>query len=301
MFPNPAPPSFARDGADWPLRETSRFVEAGGFDWHVQRLGRGPPLLLLHGTGGATHSWRSLAPLLAERFDVVAFDLPGHGFTTPRPGSASFRHELDLSLPGMAAAVRALLNRLAFEPRIALGHSAGAAILVQLCADKAIAPDLLVGVNAALRPFEGWAGRMFPAIARLMFLNPVTPRLFAWSADEAAVANMIRGMGSRIDARGVQLYARLLANPAHCAGALGMMANWRLETLAPDFPRVPARTLLIVGANDKAVPPADAREVAKLFPDACVETLPGLGHLAHEEKPAEVARLVFAYAQAARG
>ena len=92
---------FARDGADWPNREASRFVEAGGLSWHVQVMGQGPDLLLLHGTGGATHSWRGLAPLLAQHFRVVAPDLPGHGFTTARRAP-------DLSLPGMAAFDRRL-------------------------------------------------------------------------------------------------------------------------------------------------------------------------------------------------
>ena len=95
---------FARDGADWPNRETSRFIEAGGLNWHVQVMGQGPDLLLLHGTGGATHSWRALAPLLAKHFHVVAPDLPGHGFTTARRAP-------DLSLPGMAASIAALIGR----------------------------------------------------------------------------------------------------------------------------------------------------------------------------------------------
>ncbi len=57
-----------RDGKDWPLRDTSRFVEAGGLRWHVQMLGRGPVLLLVHGAAAATHSWRDLAPMLARHF-----------------------------------------------------------------------------------------------------------------------------------------------------------------------------------------------------------------------------------------
>ena len=46
---------WSRDGGDWPNREASAFVEAAGIRWHVQRMGEGPPLLLLHGTGAATH------------------------------------------------------------------------------------------------------------------------------------------------------------------------------------------------------------------------------------------------------
>jgi magnesium chelatase accessory protein len=40
-----------RDGGDWPNREASGFVEAAGSRWHVQKMGQGPPLLLIHGTG----------------------------------------------------------------------------------------------------------------------------------------------------------------------------------------------------------------------------------------------------------
>ncbi len=87
-----------------PTVNASRFVEAAGIRWHVQRMGEGPPLLLIHGTGAATHSWRALLPLLAQHFDVIAPDLPGHGFTQSPPSHR-------LSLPGMAADVSRLTRR----------------------------------------------------------------------------------------------------------------------------------------------------------------------------------------------
>ena len=77
-------------------------VARGPIRWHVQRMGAGPALLLLHGTGAATHSWRALAPLLAEHFTVVAPDLPGHGFTGP-PGSGGAS---SASRPGCPASRR---------------------------------------------------------------------------------------------------------------------------------------------------------------------------------------------------
>ncbi|MFY0022431.1 hypothetical protein ABTQ05_21120, partial [Acinetobacter baumannii] len=61
-------PDWATDGRDWPHRDASRFVDAGRVRFHVQVMGSGPPLLLIHGTGAATHSWRDVAPLLAEHF-----------------------------------------------------------------------------------------------------------------------------------------------------------------------------------------------------------------------------------------
>ena len=106
-------PLWERDGRDWPNREASRFVQAGGLRWHVQVIGAGPPLLLVHGTGAATHSWRGLVPLLAPYFTVIAPDLPGHGFTG-RPAARG------LSLPGMAAGLAALLDALDLDPVLAM-------------------------------------------------------------------------------------------------------------------------------------------------------------------------------------
>ena len=90
-------------------------------------------LLLLHGTGAATHSWRDLAPLLARDFTIVAPDLPGHGFTQAPESDR-------LSLPAMARAVAALLKQLALAPELIVGHSAGVAIALRMVLDKAVTP-----------------------------------------------------------------------------------------------------------------------------------------------------------------
>ena len=117
--------------------------------------------------------------------------------------------------------------------------------------------------------------------------------MFAWAADRRAVENLLRGTGSRIDRRGVDFYSRLLGNPAHVAGAIGMMANWDLSSFARELPSLKPRIMLVVGGEDKAVPPGDAAAFAKKVPGASVETIHHAGHLAHEEKPEEVADLIL--------
>jgi magnesium chelatase accessory protein len=292
MFGASRPLTFARDGVDWPNREASAFVEALGLRWHVQTMGTGPNVLMVHGTGASTHSWEELAPLLAQRFHLVAPDLPGHGFTQAK-------RTPDLSLPGMARAMASLLGILDFSPKIVIGHSAGAAILARLSLDGTISPRLFVSINGAFIPFAGLGRFLFPSMAKLLFLNPLAPRLFAWSADEAAVAKLLKGTGSKIGPRGVELYGRLLHDPGHVAGALGMMANWDLTDLRRDLSRLNTKVLLIVGENDKAVPPRDADVVAAEIPGAIVETIGRVGHLAHEERPEEVCRIIVRHAAAA--
>lgn len=285
---------WARDGRDWPNRDASRFVEAGGLRWHVQQLGppspHAPVLLLLHGTGAATHSWRALAPRLAQSSRVVAPDLPGHGFTAMPPSEG-------LSLPGMAAAVGALLDALGVAPALIVGHSAGAAVGARMVLDGRCTPHGLVGLAPALLPLPGLPGQLFAPAARWLGGMSLAPRMFArLGTSPAVLERLLRGTGSSIGEDGRRGYATLVANPGHVAGALGMMARWDLHPLEGDLGRLAVPLLAILGGRDTTLPPDEAQRVRRRVPGAIVETLAGLGHLAHEERPDLVAARIEAFA-----
>ncbi len=284
-------PAWAREGRNWPNRAHSRFVDVGRMRWHVQMIGSGPPMLLLHGTGAATHSWRALAPLLADQFTVIAPDLPGHGFTHGRPLGG-------LSMSAMARAVGDLLRALDMAPPIIVGHSAGAAIAVRMPLDGLAAPTAIVGLGAALLPFPGLAAKLFPTMARLLFVNPLAPHFFARLArTRGETARFLeRNMGSRIDDEGIALYETLFSSPGHIAGAITMMANWDLDRLQRDLPRLQTPLLLVHGENDAAIPLSSARRATGLVGNGRLIALPGIGHLAHEERPDEVAEIIRKFA-----
>lgn len=278
--------NWERYGHDWPNREASRFVRASGMQWHIQVMGEGPPLLLLHGTGASTHSWAGLMPLLAADFTIVAPDLPGQGFTQAPPREF-------LSLPGMARAITGLLRELGIAPDIAVGHSAGAAVAIQMTLSRQITPRAIVSLNGALLPLGGMAGQFFAPLAKLLTAMPFVSGLFARRArDPQAIQRMIEQTGSTLDARGIELYRRLASNPAHVAAALGMMANWDLRSFATTLPRLKVPLTLVVGSQDRTIPPSQAERVRELLPQAKIATLPGLGHLAHEEQPEECAEII---------
>ncbi len=280
-------PVWERDGRDWPNREASRFLQAAGLRWHVQVMGQGPVLLLAHGTAAATHSWRARAPLLATRVTVVAPDLPGHGFTTAPAAGA-------LTLPGMASALAQLMDAMGLRPSLVAGHSAGAAILLRMCLDGRIAPRAVVSLNGALMPFGRSQSDFFSRMARLLAGLPFIPSIFAWRAQNQAVAErLLRDTGSAIDARGVELYARMFRHTGHLRSALHMMANWDLHALLRDLPRLAPSLVLVVGTGDRAVRPSDAERLRQFLPAARILRLPGLGHLAHEERPQQVADLML--------
>jgi magnesium chelatase accessory protein len=288
------PRSWSLDGADWPNRGTSRFVAAGDLVWHVQMMGSGPVVFLAHGTGAATHSWRDLMPALARHFTVVSADLPGHGFTAVPPWHG-------LSLPGMARDLKTLLGALDVTPVLAVGHSAGAAILARMCLDGLMAPAGLVSLNGAFIPFPGPGGTFFAPLARVLVGLPLLPQLFAWRAKDPRVTErLLAGTGSRLDAAGADLYARLIRNPDHAAAALRMMASWDLVPLLRDLPALAPALLLIVGEADRLIAPGDAQKLQRLLPQAEIAEMPGLGHLAHEERPQQTAELIVGFARRLR-
>ncbi len=312
-------------GPDWPHRERSRFLEVAGQRWHVQHWPPprpdAPTWLLLHGTGAATHTWRDLAPRLAERVGLVAPDLPGHGFSGAAPiGRAG--------MEGMARAVRELLRELGVQPTVTVGHSAGAAIAVRMrlredanaqdaqdardardaqaahaahsthathatpnTAAAAVLPaHTLVGLNAALLPLRGPAGWLFSPAAKLLALNPLAPHFFSWQVARGAVLDrVLKSTGSTIGAEGAALYRRLIENPAHLNGALVMMAQWDLPALQRDLSRLKTPLRLLVAEGDRTIPPADAERVRARLPQTQLHRVPRLGHLAHEEDPEGVA------------
>jgi magnesium chelatase accessory protein len=285
-----APPRWDREGRDWPNAAASRFVAAGGLKWHVQVMGAGPVVLLIHGTGAATHSWRDVMPLLAPHFTVVAPDLPGHGFT-----SAIGR----ASPVNVATALAELVDVLGLPPALTVGHSAGAAIALTMADRRLARPQAIISLGGALLPFPGMAGKLFPTMARLMFVNPLTPELFAMRTRmPGEVARFLeRSTESRIDPRGLACYEVLLGNSGHLGGALALMANWDLYPLEAALPGLDLPILLAHGGRDATIPARTSETVAARLPSAELRILPGLGHLAHEEAPAVHAEMIIDFAR----
>ena len=289
LFSAPAP-DWRAEHHDWPHAEASRFVDADGIRFHVQIMGNGPVILLLHGTGSSTHSWRDLMPFLSSRFTVVAPDLPGHGFSETAPFNRA-------TLNRIARAVAALTSALKCAPALVVGHSAGAAIAVRMVLDQLIDPRGVVAINGALFPYRGNAGMLFSALAQALFLNPIAPRIFAYGMQEPErVRQLISKTGSHIDSQGMAYYARLFRYPGHIAGALGMMAHWNLGPLAQSLHLLKTPLLVVAGEHDRAVPPAQMRAAAELAPAGRFVSIPNVGHLAHEESPATVAAIVKSFA-----
>lgn len=219
-----------------------------------------PPLLLIHGLGMSAAYWTAYTfPALGGAFRLLAPDLPGYGGSAPLP-----RH----TLAAYTDAVRALLDRLAPQaPVHVLGHSMGGQIALGLAAAAPAQVRSLTLVGAAGLPWREppWQVSLRAATDRCNF----QPRLLAYGFQA--------GPFSRVYRECVQM---IMAGGTHLPAALA---------------RITAPTLLVWGAQDRQVPPAYGRALARLLPNARLAIGRGLGHVPFFERPAAFHRLVAGF------
>jgi magnesium chelatase accessory protein len=263
-----------------------RGVSCGGLNWHVSETGQGPVVFMLHGTGASVHSWALLSPLLAKDFRVVMIDLPGHGRTSmPARGG--------LTIDGMSTAIGELLIKLDIQPGLVIGHSAGAAVLVQMCLDRQIEPLAIISLNGAMLPLCGSSNRLFGLMAKLLAVMPLVPTLVSWRmANSVSVARLITQLGSEIPPSQIDGYVALLRSKKHISAALRMMANWDLDAFEKRLVDLQVPLQLVVCENDLAVPASQADQLAEQIAVARVHRIGKLGHLGHEEDAAQVFELI---------
>lgn len=269
----------------WPNRAHSQRRKGPVHHWHFQEFGSGPGVLLLHGAGGSVHSVRDLAPLIGQEYSVIAPDLPGHGFT--RLGA-----QRRSGLTEMSTDLWKLCDALDFTPGAIVGHSAGAAIALNMSRQRPV--DAVIGINPALSKFDGLAGLLFPAMAKVMAMAPFLPKLFAGTASRPErILALIASTGSTLDQTGVALYRDLVSRQTHVSGTLDMMAQWDLTEILEALPHLETKVLFLTGSNDRTVRPSIAANAAERIPGAQHVDLGEFGHLVHEEAPDLVASAVL--------
>lgn len=259
-----------------------------------------PPLLALHGWLDNAGSYSLLAPLLAERWRVIALDLPGHGHSEHLPAGASY-HYLDY-----VSAVLAAADAWALERYTLLGHSLGAGIAALVAAATPERIDQLLLIEGlgplgddgshTLQRFRdafdaptsnGKSLRLFSSIEQATSARTIASGLRTELARPIVERGLIEADGGwhwRTDPRLIRPSAARLAESQIHALLAGIEAPTALLLAQPNTPYLPAV-------------PMQAR--AACVPRITVEHMDG-GHHLHLEHPRAVAEWVFAHCDGMR-
>ena len=255
-----------------------RFAEVRGVHMRYFVGGDGPPLVLVHGLGGAASNWTELAPLLQERYRLLVPDLPGHGASTALPAVSG--------MEPFADRVALVAEREGMLPAPVVGHSLGGLVVLRLALRRPEAVAAVVLASAAGLSIGNVWGRNLLSVFTTIRPGRLAARYRSWVSRSSLLRRLVFGFVSVADPAGLTdsavegfLGAQLLHTDVGSA--------W--QALRRDDPRqeleaVRCPVLVLWGAEDVQLPLDDAFEYTRRL-RARLRVIPGCGHLLIGERP----------------
>lgn len=248
---------------------------------HAEEAGAGRPLLLLHGLGASTFTWRRIAGDLARNHRVIALDLKGFG-QSEKPLDRAYSAE------DQAALVAAFIRKRGLDGITLVGHSFGGTVALLTALVFANEPArierlVLLATPAVPQPFPEFAAAIETPLLPYGVLGVMSPERLArtgltWSRDP-------KNPPSEADVTGY-------AAPFYDLGARHAFietARWIVATNAQGytarFRNLSVPSLLVWCRNDEIVSLSLGRKLARVLPNARLKVLRGCGHLPQDERP----------------
>lgn len=290
-----APPVWL--GVDW--RQHLRQIEVEGAKINYVDIGAGEPILFLHGIDACWQTWLDNVPHFADRYRVIAVDLPGCA-------ESSFPAELPAGGPTigwLADVVAALAERLDAQRLNLVGHSMGGQIAVELAARRPELVQSLTLVSPGGIRCRISRPKTFSPGARMLYR---TARILAQIGDGAVKRSRVRRLIMRLAARRPQdlrpelVYEMLLNGTAKGNGQVLDLGRAIVgHDLQSALPLVEAPTLIVWGRDDLLVPVRDADAYAASIPRARKVIYEGVGHGVQFEVPGPFNALLEEHVSAA--
>jgi magnesium chelatase accessory protein len=263
---------------DAKLRLEERFADVRGVRMRYFVGGEGPPLLLVHGLGGAASNWTELAPLLLDRHRLLVPDLPGHGGSTALPAVSG--------LEPLADRVALVAEREGLLPAPIVGHSLGGMVVLRLALRRPDAVAALVLAGAAGLSTGSILGRRLLSVVATVRPGRLAARHRSFVSRSPLLRRLVFGVVSVADPVGLTdeaIEGFLAGHLLHT----DIGSAWR--ALRSDDPRreledVSCPVLVLWGAEDLQLPLDDAFEYTRRL-RARLRVIPGCGHLLIGERP----------------
>jgi 3-oxoadipate enol-lactonase len=244
----------------------------GRFSYEAAGDASKPPLVFLHGIGGAARAWRGQLDAFGDRYRAIAWDMPGYGGSAPLQG---------VSIPALANALKDFLGSVGAARPVIVGHSIGGMIVQQLLThDPIIAESVVLAQTSPAfgKPDGDWQKEFLDAR-----LGPLDRGETMASLAPKLVADLV---GDDADPAGIELACACMASVPE-ASYRAMMTSMLGFDLRKALGQIRIPTLVISGTKDKNAPAPMVKKMASFVPNATYVELEGVGHLAALEQPAE--------------
>lgn len=237
------------------------YVDVGGVHTWYESIGRGGPLLLLHGGLVTNAMWGGVPVALGRHFHVLAPERRGHGHTPDVAGPMTY--------DGMAEDTIGFMETIQCGPADLVGWSDGAIVAMIVALRR---PDLVL--RLVLFGAEADVSELVPEFAQITSAPPDSPLL-----------ETFRSRYVEVSPDGPDHWPQVFGKAVHM---------WKTEPHIPlaDLHRIRARTLVLVG-DDDVVRLEHAVAMYHAIPDAELAVLPGTSHAAHLEKPELFTKVVL--------
>jgi 3-oxoadipate enol-lactonase len=231
-----------------------------------------PPLVFLHGIGGAARAWRGQLRAFSDRYHAIAWDMPGYGGSAPLPS---------VSIAAFANALKDFLQQVGAVKPTLVGHSIGGMIVQQLLANEpGIAHAVVLAQTSPAfgKPDGDWQKEFIDAR-----LGPLDRGETMASLAPKLVADLV---GDDADPDGIKLALDCMASVPEASYRAAMKSMLGFD-LRKSLGKISAPTLVLAGTKDRNAPAQMVKKMASFIPNATYVELEGVGHLAALEQPAE--------------
>ncbi len=267
-----------------PTAISSRTLEVDGVALHYLTAGHGTPLILLHGYAETSRMWRPVIPVFAEKFTVIAPDLPGIG-DSAIPASG-------LDMKTSAVRIHALAKALGVSKACVVGHDIGLMVAYAYAAQFPRETEKLVLMDAFLPGVEGWEPVYdSPSIWHFRFYGP-TPEALVKGRERIFFEHFWNDFAAdkthSIPEADRQAYTEAYSRPGRMAAGFAYFESFpqtAIDFAALAKTRLPMPVLTIGG--EKANGEVLAKQVKLISPGGRSIVIPGAGHWIMEEKPKE--------------
>ena len=270
----------------------SSTAEVDGIRLHYLTAGSGPAVVLLHGYAQTSRMWRPIIPLLAEKFTVIAPDLPGIGYSAiPKDG---------LDMKTAAIRMHALVKKLGVQKSRVVGHDIGLMVAYAYAAQFPAEVEKLVLMDAFLPGVEGWESIYNnPGLWHFRFNGP-TPEKLVQGRERTYFESLWNDFAAdktrSIPEEDRKAYTTAYSRPGR------MRAGWAyfvsFQQAAKDFAELSktklAMPLLMVG-GEKASGQVLGEQAKLVASDFKVIVLKNTGHWVMEENPKETTAALQAF------